>query len=141
MVMKKNGVFEFVAGVAVGVATTVAGAIAINKVAKEIKGDLCEHSFTSPDGDHFVTLSYGSSKTAKGLTFIRIKAMTEDSEDNCKLVVFTKKSARLFGEWIDNDHFKLLIGNGKRKQCCDVDFEGEEIVARYYLQKNSVSVQ
>ena len=41
------------------------------------------------------------------------------------------------GEWIDNNHFKLLIGNGKRKQCCDVSFDGEQINALYYLVKNA----
>ena len=130
--MRKNSAFGFVAGLVAGIAAT----LATNKVVREIKGDLGDHTFTSPEGNHFVTLSYGSSKTAKGLTFIRVKATTESGEDNCKLIVFAKKKAHLFvGEWMDNDHFKLLIGRGKRKQCCDVDFSGEELTARYYLQK------
>jgi hypothetical protein len=57
-------------------------------------------------------------------------------EDNCKLVLFARKKIELLNtEWLDNDHFKLLVGNGKRKQCCEVNFEKEEIVANYYLQK------
>lgn len=136
--MRKTDTFEFIAGFVVGTVTTIAGTIAVHKIVKEIKGDLGEHTFTSPDGNHFVTLSYGSSQTAKGLTYIQVKATTETGDDNCKLIVFAKKRARLFvGEWIDNEHFKLVVGRCKRKQCCDVNFEGSEITAQYYLKKDS----
>ena len=136
--MKKNVALGVIAGFLAGAAATVAGAIAADKVAKEIKRDIGERDFVSPDGDRVVTLSYGSSKTAKGLTYIRVKAMTVPEEDACTLVAFAKKSeGMLSGEWIDNDHFQLLIGSGKLKQCCDVSFDADEITANYYLTKTA----
>lgn len=136
--MKKNVVFGIIAGFAAGVAATVAGTVVVDKIAKEIKSDLSEQKFTSPNGDNTVTLSYGSSKTAKGLAYIKLQATARSKQDTCKLVAFAKKNvAFLSGEWIDNDHFKLLIGSGKRKQCCDVSFDTDKIVAHYYLMKKS----
>lgn len=130
--MKGSTILGLVAGLAAGIAATVA----VNKVVTEIKSDMGEHRFTSPDGNNFVTLSYGSSNTAKGLTYIRVTASKEGSEDNCKLMIFAKKNEELFtGEWTDNDHFILSVGKGKRKQCCDVDFSEDEISAIYYLEK------
>jgi len=134
--MKKNSVFAVAMGFAAGAAAVFAGKIAADKIVGEIKNDLSGHTFVSPDGSNFVTLSYGSSESAKGLTFIRVTAGASESEDNCKLVVFAKKSDELFsGEWDENDRFRLLIGTGRRKQCCDVTFGGEEITAHYYLLK------
>lgn len=130
--MKGSTILGLVAGLAAGIAATVA----VNKVVTEIKSDAVEHRFTSPDGNNFVTLSYGSSDTAKGLTCIKVTASKEGSDDNCKLMIFAKKNEELFtGEWIDNDHFILSVGKGKRKQCCDVDFTEDEISAVYYLEK------
>jgi len=136
--MKKSTVFGLIAGFAAGVAAAVVGKTVVDKTVSEIKSDLREQSFTSPEGDHHVTLSYGSSDTAKGLTYVKIKASADCKEDTCKLVALAKKSDELFsGEWDDNDHFTLLIGGGKRKQCCDVDFTGDEIEMLYYLQKDA----
>ena len=130
--MKGSTIHGLVAGLAAGIAATVA----VNKVVTEIKNNIGEHRFTSPDGNNFVTLSFGSSDTAKGLTYIRVTATTEGSEDRCKLVIFTKRNDEMFeGEWTDNDHFNLSVGKGKRKQCCDVDFSEDEISAVYYLEK------
>lgn len=130
--MKGNTILGLVAGLAAGIAATVA----VNKVVTEIKSDMGEHVFTSPDGNNFVTLSYGSSNTAKGLTCIKVNASKEGSDDNCKLMIFAKKNEELFtGEWTDNDNFTLWVGKGKRKWRCEVNFEGEEISAELYLDK------
>ena len=130
--MKGNTILGLVAGLAAGIAATVA----VNKVVTEIKSDMGEHRFTSPDGNNFVTLSYGSSNTARGLTYIRLTASKEGSDDNCKLMIFAKKNEELFtGEWTDNDNFTLWVGKGKRKWRCEVNFEGEEISAELYLDK------
>ena len=65
-----------------------------------------------------------------------VLATAEGSEDTCKLVAFARKSPTMFdGEWIDNDHFKLLIGCCNRKQCCDVSFTDGKITAVYSLCK------
>ena len=136
--MKNKVVFGVIAGFAAGAAAAIAGKLAVDKVVGEIKNELTEQSFVSPDGNNHVTLSYGFSETAKGLTYIKIEASAEGKKDVCKLIVFAKKHEDLFeGEWVDNDKFALLIGGGKRKQCCDVSFNGEQIVARYYMTKVS----
>ena len=134
--MKKKTVIGICVGAAIGTAAAVAAAIAVNKIVKEIKADLNECSLTSPDGNNMVTLTYGSSKFAKGLTFIKVRASVESGNDDCKLVLFAKDSPELFsGEWNDNNNFRLLVGGGKRKQCCDVKFEDGKIMANYYWRK------
>ena len=131
--MKNKTIFGIVAGVAAGTAL----ALTTGKVVKEIKSDLRDATFVSPDGNHTVALTFGSSKTARGLTFIKVNATSDEKDNCCKLIVFSGKNALIDGNWTDNDHFKLLIGNGKRKQCCDVSFDGEQITALYYLVKNA----
>lgn len=134
--MKNNFGIGAIIGFAAGAAAAVAGTLTTLKVADEIKDGMGEQRFESPEGDNFVTLSCGSSKTAKGLTLIRVKAMTESGEDECKLLLFAKKMPEAFSvDWTDNEHCRLLVGNGKRKQCCDVSFEEKEISAVYYLSK------
>ncbi len=134
--MKKQTVIGICVGVAIGAAAAVAGTLAVRKIIKEIKADLNECSFTSPDGNNVVSLTYGTSKFARGLTFIKVQGSVESGNDNCKLVLFAKDSSQLFtGEWEDNDNFKLFVGNGKLKQCCDFNFVDEKIVAKYYLRK------
>ena len=134
--MKKQTVIGIIIGAAVGTAATVAGILLVRKIVKEIRSDLDKCTFTSPDGDNEVTLTYGSSKFAKGLTFIRVKANTVSGKNACKLVLFTKNGTEPFdGEWDDNGNFRLLVGNGSLKQCCDVNFEGTKINANYCLRK------
>jgi len=136
--MKKNALIGLAAGIAAGAAAAVAGTLVAGRIAKEIRDDLAGQCFTSPGGDRFVTLSCGTSDTAKGLTYIRIRAFSADTDDACQLVAFAKKNAQyLKSEWSDNDHFRLLIGSGKRRQCCDVDFGNRQITAYYSLMKVS----
>ncbi len=128
-----------VAGIAGGTAITAA-AIAVAKTVKKISREMDEDqngcTFTSPDGNNSVTLTYGASASAQGLTRIKVVATTEGKEDSCTLVAFARKSPYMFeSEWIDNNHFKLLIGATNRKQCCDVTFEGDKLTAIYYLCK------
>ena len=133
--MKKRTKFAIGVGFIMGAAAGAAGALAYDKIANEIKSDMREQVFTSPEGNNIITVSYGSSATAKGLTYIRVKAL--NSEDGCKLVVFAKKSPKLLNaEWFDNNNFKLLVGSGKHKQCCDVKFEEANITANYYLVRS-----
>ena len=136
--MSKNVVLGVFAGLVVGAAAAVAGTLAVNKIAKEMDGDCNEAIFTSPDRNNTVTVTYGSSDTAKGLTRIKVMATSKAMEDSCKLIVLAKKKEDfLVGEWSDNEHFQLLIGAGRRKQCCDVSFEEQSISAIYYLKKFS----
>ena len=138
--MKKQGVIGLIAGIAAGAAAAVAGGLVAAKVVKEIKSDLSDFSFVSNDGKNVVTLTYGASDFAKGLTYVQVTAYVEDSDLNCKMVVFSiKKDETFCGEWTDNDNFKLLVGNGKRKQCCEVDFGGEEINMYYYIEKEKAN--
>ena len=136
--MKNKTVFGIIAGVTASVMAGTAVALTTKKIVREIKRDMCDATFVSPDGDNAVELNFGASKTARGLTYIKVNATSENKDDCCKLIVFAKKKDELMdGEWIDNNHFKLLIGSGKRKQCCDVSFDGEQINALYYLVKNA----
>ena len=134
--MKKHAVAGMIVGFAAGAAAAIAGKIAVDKVVEEIKNGMEEQSFISPDGKNCVTVSYGASATAKGLTFIRVKAVSDMCEDTCKLALLTRKKPEILDtEWLDSDHFQFLVGTGKRKQCCDVKFEEERITATYYLVK------
>lgn len=133
--MKKNVIFGLLAGAAAGAAAVFAGKRAVDKISTEIRGDMSEQTFTSPDGRNSVTVAHGSSATAGGLTMLSITASAQNKEDVCHLRSFAKKSARLIGGWWqDNDRFTLLIGS-KRRRCCEVDFTGEETVIRYSLRK------
>ena len=128
--MKKQTVIGIVIGAVVGTAAAVGTALVVRKIVKEIKSDLNQCTFTSPNGDNEVTLSYGSSKFAKGLTFVRVKA------NGCKLVLFTRNASEPFdGEWNENGNFTLLVGNGKYKQCCEVSFDGKKTNANYSWRK------
>ena len=130
--MKKRSIF----GLAVGIAALAATAVTVNKVSKEMKENLAEEIFDSPFGNNWVKISCGSSETAKGLICIKIQAETDSNEDICRLVLLAEKDAALSYEWEDNEHFKLFIGNGKRRQCCDVVFDIAKIRANYYIVKN-----
>lgn len=138
--MKKHLIFGLVAGAAAGTAAVLAVKAAVDKISKEIKNGIVEEEFDSPFGDNWVKVSIGSSETAKGITFIKIKAETDRNEDDCKLVFFAKKDAAISYEWEDNDHFKLLVGEGKHKQCCDVIFGDKEITAQCYPIKIEIDV-
>ena len=130
------GVLAGVAGFAAGVTAAVVATTEVYKIAKEIREDLCEETFTSPDGTNTVTVAFGASNRAKGLTMIKVLATSTQKDDDCKLITFARKSAELLsGEWSDENHFTLLIGSGKRKQYCDVSFDGDQIVTRYSLAK------
>lgn len=134
--MKKQTVIGLVVGITLGTAATVAGVLAVRKIVKEIKNDLQEESFISPEGNNVVTVTYGSSNFARGLTFVKVTGISEEGKDDCKLIAFTRKNYEMFsGEWADNDHFNLVIGKGKVKQHFDVTFEGDKINAVYYLHK------
>ena len=134
--MKKNvaiGMIAGAAGIAVGATATVLVNQLVDKIKKEIQETTRDYTFTSPNGDNTVTLSYGYSKTAKGLTYIKVTATSEPKNDSCTLVAISRKVDNLFdGAWKNDDHFELTIGNRRAKQCCDINFEGEEIVALYY---------
>ena len=134
--MKNNTVFGLVAGFLVGTAATVAGAVTADKISREMKSNIAARDFVSPEGDRIVTLTFGSSATIKGLTGIKVKAYTVGEESACEMILFAKKrEGFMSGTWSDNDHFTLLVGTGKRRQCCDICFDAEHITANYYLSK------
>ena len=135
--MKKKWILGTVAGFAVGTAAGIAGKLVTEKVIGEIKGSICEQDFVSPEEKHTVKISYGYSKAARELTYIRVEATSAAVDDTCRMVLFTKKPPEMLdAQWTDSDHFKFLVGSGKRKQCCDVTFDGNNINATYYLTKD-----
>jgi stage V sporulation protein SpoVS len=68
--MKNKVAFGAVAGFLVGAAAAVAGAITADKISREMKENIAERDFVSPDGDRVVTLSYGSSKSAGSIVTV-----------------------------------------------------------------------
>ena len=141
--MKKNGVFGLIAGITAGVAAAVAGSFATVKIVKEIKSDLNESCFVSPDGDNFVTLKCGASNFAKGLAYIKVRAYSESEvvNDECTFSFLAGKNANgITFEWKDNNHFELSVGEGKLKQCCDISFNEGNITIMYFLQKDEEKV-
>lgn len=135
--MKKHVVLGALLGLAAGAAVTAAGALAAYRVSGEIKSEMGEQRFPSPNGDNAVTVSCGASKTARGLTYLRVLASSETCEDTCALSLLTRKMPEeLDAQWIDNEHFRLLVGPGARKQCCEITFEEKHISAVYSLAKS-----
>ncbi len=131
---KKKDNTGLILGVAAGTLAAAAGAYVTAKVVKQIKSDLKEVYFVSTDGENIVSLTSGSSGFAKGLTFIKVKAYTKQGSDECKFS-FLSCSGGISCEWQDNEHLELLVGKGKNKSCCDIDFSGDEIILNYYLKK------
>ena len=129
--MKKSVLF----GISAGIAALAAVAVLVNKTSNDVKNSFVEEEIDSPFGNNWIKISFGSSDTAKGLICIKIKAESDSVEDDCKLIVFAKKDAAVSYEWQDNEHFRFLVGSGKRKQCCDVAFDEKNITANYYLMK------
>ena len=122
------------AGLAVGAAVALAVKKNFDRVFSEMQNDVSEQVFTSPDGDNTVKVLYGGSKTAKGMALVSVTAKSQ--KDTCTMLALARKSDKLFaGEWADNDHFQLLIGSGSQKQCCEVSFDGDQIVENYYLRR------
>ena len=134
--MKKSTILGAAIGFALGTAAAITGKMAVDKVVGEIREQMRDQVFTSPDGDHKVTVKCGTSKSAKGLSYMRVIATSETVDDECKLSMIARKRPLIIvARWDDNDHCKLSVGNGKRNQCCDVSFEENHITARYYLSK------
>ena len=129
--MKKGVVF----GLGTGIAALATAAVLAGKISKEIKDDLIEEEFDSPFGNNWIKISMGSSESAKGLMYIKVQAECDSNEDVCKLVIFAEKDAAISMVWEDNEHFLLLVGSGKRKQCCDVVFDTKNITMKYYPVK------
>ena len=125
--MKKRTIF----GLAAGIAAITAVAVGVNKISREMKNGLVEEEFDSPFGNNWIKISMGSSETAKGLMYIKINAECDSNEDACNLLIFAEKDAAMSIVWEDNDHFILLVGNGKRKQCCEVSFGIKNISMKY----------
>ena len=129
--MKKGVMF----GLGAGFAALATAAVLAGKISKEIKDDLIEEEFDSPFGNNWIKISMGSSGLAKGLMYIKVSAECDSNEDICKLVLFAEKDAAISMVWEDNEHFLLLVGSGKRKQCCDVVFDTKNITMKYYPVK------
>ncbi len=130
-----RGITGMILGITAGAVAAAASCVAAFKVIKEIKNDNQETTMVSPNEKNFVTVTCGSSHFAKGLTLINVKA--ENENDECELSFLAGKSAdKISFSWIDDDHFTLNLGDGKAKKCCDISFDGEEIVIKYYVKKD-----
>ena len=134
--MNKKVAIGIAAGVA-GLATRAAITLAIkrnfDKLFGEMQDDVSEEIFTSPDGNNSVRVLFGASKTAKKMALVSITAKNE--EKDCVMLALARKGDNLLsGEWIDNDHFELLLGSCSKKQCCEIAFDND-ITMNYYLKR------
>ena len=130
---KKKDNTGLIIGLAAGAVATAAASYVTARVVKEVKNDLKEVYFVSDNEENIVSVTSGTSSTAKGLTLIKVKAYTKSGSDVCKFAFLTRCD-KISCEWHDNDNFELLSGKGERKHCCEVDFSGEEIVLSYYFK-------
>ncbi len=127
------GIATGVAGFATGAAITLAIKKKFDKIFGEMQDDVSEEIFTSPDGNNSVRVLFGASKTAKKMALVSITAKNE--EEDCTMLALARRGDNLLlGEWIDNDHFELLLGSCSNKQCCDVVFD-DTITMNYYLKR------
>ena len=127
------GIAAGVAGLATGAAITLAIKRNFDKLFGEMQDDVSEEIFTSPDGNNSVRVLFGASKTAKKMALVSITAKNE--EKDCVMLALARRGDNLLsGEWIDNDHFELLLGSCSKKQCCEVVFD-DTITMNYYLTR------
>lgn len=127
------GIAAGVAGLATGAAITLAIKRNFDKLFGEMQDDVSEEIFTSPDGNNSVRVLFGASKTAKKMALVSITAKNE--EKDCVMLALARRGDNLLsGEWIDNDHFELLLGSSSKKQCCEVTFDND-ITMNYYLTR------
>lgn len=131
---KKNGLFGLILGITAGVAAATAGSLAAMKVVNEIKSDSHETTVVSPNEQNFVTVTYGSSDFAKGLTLVKVKA--ENESNNCELSFLAGKEAKMSFNWKDDDNFELGITDVKHEKICAVSFEGDEINMKLNAKKD-----
>jgi hypothetical protein len=135
MSQKNNGLVGMVLGIAAGVAAAAAGCVAAMKVANEIKNDFQETAIISPEGNNCVTITCGSSSSARGLTFIKLCA--ENESDHCDFSFLAgKRASKISFNWKDNDNICFTLGDGAVKKVCDVCFEGGEIVMKLYFRRD-----
>ena len=133
--MTQNGKIALAIGIVTGVAAATVGCIAAFKIVNEIKEDFQETTLISPNEKNFVTVKCGSSKFARGLTLVKVKA--ENETDTCNISFLAgKNSNKIRFNWKDDDHFEFHLGDGKVKQHCDVSFAGESISMKYSLKKS-----
>ena len=122
------------AGIAMGATLVLVAKKKIGKIFEEMQDDVSEKSFTSPDGNNSVKISFGASKIAQGTALVSVIA--QSSKATCTFLPLARKCENfLDGEWIDNDQFQLLIGCGRKKQCYNISFDGDKIVANYSLRR------
>ena len=124
---EKSGILGLVLGIAAGAAAVAAGYFATAKIVDEINNDSQATTLVSPNEKNTATITCGSSRTAKGLTFVKIKA--ENEVDECNLNFLAGKNADSIsfnGE--DEDHLEICIGESAKKQVCNISYEGDEIV-------------
>jgi len=130
-----KGITGMVLGITAGAVAAAASCVAALKIFKEIKNDNQETTMVSPSEKNFVTVTCGSSHFANGLTRINVKA--ENEKDNCELSFLAGKDANNISfNWEDDDHFNFSLGEGKVKRCCDVAFDGDEIVIKHFVKKD-----
>ena len=131
---QKNGLFGLIVGITAGVAAATAGSLAAIKVVNEIKSDSHETTMVSPNEKNYVTVTYGSSDFAKGLTLVKVKAESEGN--NCDVSFLASKNAKMSFNWRNDENFELGITDVKHEKICIVSFENNEINMKVNSKKD-----
>ena len=124
---KKSGIAGLIVGIASGIAAIGAATVATMKVTDDIKKDSKLTNLISPDGNHKVSVIYGSSKTARGLFSANVIATS--GEMQCSLRVISIKNLSAPAAIWENDNTAVVSfsdANGKT-QSVVVNFEEDKI--------------
>lgn len=90
---KKSGIGGLIAGIVGGIAAIGAATVATMKVTDDIKKDSKLTNLISPDGNHKVSVIYGSSKTARGLFSANVIATSGEMQCSLRIISIKKLSA------------------------------------------------
>lgn len=124
---KKSGIGGLIAGIIGGVAAIGAATVATMKVTDDIKKDSKLTNLISPDGNHKVSVIYGSSKTAHGLFSANVIATSGEMQCSLRVISLKKLSAPA-AIWEDDNTAVVSFADANGKvQSVVVNFEEDRI--------------
>lgn len=124
---KKSGIAGLIASIAGGIAAIGAVTVATMKVTDDIKKDSKLTNLISPDGNHKVSVIYGSSKTARGLFSANVIATSGEMQCSLRIISIKKLSAPS-AIWENNDCVVISFADTNGKvQSVVVNFQEERI--------------
>lgn len=124
---KKSGISGLIVGIAGGIAAIGAATFATMKVTDDIKKDSKLTNLISPDGNHKVSVIYGSSKTARGLFSANVIATSGEMQCSLRIISIKKLSAPAAIWESDNTAVVSFSDANGKTQSVVVNFEEDKI--------------